>query len=80
MSRRQQVIPEGLLTAEQAAAYLNIHPKTLYERANALNIPFVPIGKRNMRFRRESLDAWVRNAEVRTVKQMRILRDARRNP
>jgi excisionase family DNA binding protein len=53
---------EPLLTAEQAAAHLLIHPKTLMRMARNFQIPAIRIGK-YWRFRLSALDEWVAGNE-----------------
>ena len=53
---------EPLLTAEEAAAHLRIHPKTLQRLARAGEVPCIRFGK-YWRFHLSSLDAWVRSLE-----------------
>jgi excisionase family DNA binding protein len=52
---------EPLLTSEEAAALLSIHPKTLQKFARSGKIPAVRIGDL-WRFRASALDEWVRGA------------------
>jgi excisionase family DNA binding protein len=49
---------EALLDAEQAAALLRVHVKTLQSMARAGAVPCVRMGK-YWRFRASSLDMWV---------------------
>ena len=49
---------EPLLTAEEAADHLRIHPKTLQKLAREQRVPCVRMGK-YWRFRLSSLDLWV---------------------
>jgi excisionase family DNA binding protein len=49
---------EPLLTAEQAAKILQIHPKTVKRMASKGQIPGMKIGKL-WRFRGSALDSWV---------------------
>jgi excisionase family DNA binding protein len=46
------------LDVEQAADYLNVGPRWIYERTAAGTIPVKRLG-RLLRFRRSDLDAWV---------------------
>jgi len=50
---------EALLSLEQAAKLLILHPDTLKKKAQRREIPALKIGKR-WRFRASLLDAWVR--------------------
>jgi excisionase family DNA binding protein len=53
---------EPLLSADEAAAHLRIHPKTLQRLARAGEVPCIRFGK-YWRFHLSSLDAWVRSLE-----------------
>jgi len=50
---------EPLITSENAAQLLGIHPKTVQQMAREGRIPAVRIGK-FWRFRKSDLDSWVR--------------------
>ena len=58
---------EKLLTVKEVAQYLGVRPVTIYAWVKQRRIPHIPlsIGKRKecVRFRRESLEAWLRNRE-----------------
>jgi excisionase family DNA binding protein len=55
----QQSLPnEEVLTTEEAAKYLKIHPRTLTRFARAGNIPSFQIGT-HWRFLRSALDEWM---------------------
>jgi excisionase family DNA binding protein len=49
---------EPLITADQAAALLKLHPKTVKRLAQVGELPGMKIG-RVWRFRESSLDAWM---------------------
>ena len=49
---------EPLITADQAAELLKLHPKTVKRLAQARELPGMKIG-RVWRFRESSLDAWM---------------------
>jgi excisionase family DNA binding protein len=49
---------EPLITANQAAGLLRLHPKTVKRLAQAGELPGMKIG-RVWRFRESSLDAWM---------------------
>jgi excisionase family DNA binding protein len=53
---------EPILTAEEAAIHLRIHPKTLQKMARAGEVPRIRMGK-YWRFHLSALDAWVRSLE-----------------
>ena len=63
MSRQQHTPatdrPEPLLTIEDAAEYLGLSTKTIRRRIAMREIPFVNLGPRVIRFRREDLEAYV---------------------
>ncbi len=50
---------ESLLTLNEAASLLRLHPDTLKRRARQGAIPAIRMGK-YWRFRESELDAWVR--------------------
>ncbi len=50
----------------EAAAYLKIHYETLLKMARKKQIPHHRIG-RKLLFRKDSLDAWIREQEQRSV-------------
>ncbi len=55
---------EPLLTAEEAATHLRIHPKTLQKLARSGQVPCIRFGK-YWRFHLSTLDEWVRSLENR---------------
>ena len=55
---------EPLLSTEEAAAHLRLHPKTLQRMARHGEVPSIRIGK-YWHFRLSVLDAWVRSIENR---------------
>ena len=55
---------EPLLTAEEAAAHLRMHTKTLQRMAREGDVPSIRLGK-YWRFHLSALDAWVRSLENR---------------
>jgi excisionase family DNA binding protein len=61
---------EPLLDAEEAAAYLRVHPKTLMRMARNGEVPAIRIGK-YWRFRASALDAWIRASENRSSQPFR---------
>ena len=57
---------EPLLTVEQAAALLQIKPRSLYEltsrrrrERSEVPIPFIKLNAKCLRFRREDLEEWI---------------------
>ncbi|MGH7967126.1 MAG: helix-turn-helix domain-containing protein [Limisphaerales bacterium] len=57
-----------LLTTEQAAEFLAITPRMLRGLVLAGIVPCVKINRRVFRFRRESLDEWVKKRERAAVR------------
>lgn len=55
---RETFVPEPLLDSWQAAAMMNVHPKTLQKLARRGQIPGVHIGKL-WRFRASVIEAWI---------------------
>jgi excisionase family DNA binding protein len=55
-------LTDKLLTIEEAAKYLDIHPGTLYRWARAKKVPVVKMGK-IWRFRKERINAWLDKQE-----------------
>lgn len=62
---------EPLLTAEEAAAHLRIHPKTLQKMARNFEVPCLRIGK-YWRFRLSALDEWLRGTENQCSQPFRV--------
>lgn len=59
MSLKNETMEPRLLTVEQASAYLNIHPQTVYVKAKLGELPFLRIG-RAIRFDKLELDNWIK--------------------
>jgi excisionase family DNA binding protein len=53
-----------ILKYPEAAEYLRMSEVHLRRLKRRGEIPFVPIGDRGIRFRRESLDAWICQREI----------------
>jgi excisionase family DNA binding protein len=53
-----RLVPEPLLDTEQAAAIIQIHPKTLQKFAREGQIQGIHIGKL-WRFRRSAIEQWI---------------------
>jgi len=49
---------EKLLTVQETAGYLDIHPITLYKWLKKNKIPATKLGK-NWRFKKAKLEAWI---------------------
>jgi excisionase family DNA binding protein len=62
---------EPMLTAEEAAAHLRIHTKTLQKMARAGEVPGIRMGK-YWRFHLSSLDGWVRSLENHCSQPFRV--------
>ncbi len=54
--------PDKLMTLEEAAKYLDIHPGTLYRWAQKKKLPASKIG-RIWRFRKERVNEWLERQE-----------------
>ena len=54
----------SLLNYKQAAQCLGISEPYLRRLKSAGEIPWVPIGRRGVRFSLESLNAWIRDREI----------------
>lgn len=51
-----------LMTADQAAEYLGLKPKTLAQyRWGGGGPPFYKVGRKHIRYDRDDLDAWARS-------------------
>jgi excisionase family DNA binding protein len=57
----------GYLNREQAAAYLNIAPRTLSEWQARRIVPHIKCGRKCVRFNRADLDAAMQRFTVRAV-------------
>jgi excisionase family DNA binding protein len=55
---RETFVPEPLLDSWQAAAMMNVHPKTMQKLARQGQIPGVHVGKL-WRFRASVIEAWI---------------------
>jgi excisionase family DNA binding protein len=51
--------PTDLLTDEQAAALLNVLPRTLRLWRNTRGLPHIKISGKVIRYRRSDIDAWL---------------------
>ena len=56
-------IPSRLLTAKEAAAYLRVHLRTIYEWVAKGMIPSVKLGRKRL-FDRKALDRWIDSQAV----------------
>jgi len=59
MQESGNAIPEGFITASEAAEFLGYSIQTIYNKVNLGEIPHYKRG-RTLRFRRSELDAWLR--------------------
>ena len=59
MHDASNAIPEGFITASEAAEYLGYSLQTIYNKVHRNEIPHYKRG-RTLRFRRSELDAWLR--------------------
>jgi excisionase family DNA binding protein len=55
-----------VMTVEQLADYLQLHPQVLYRHIRQGNIPVSRIGK-TLRFKRSVIDAWLESAAWRSI-------------
>jgi len=62
---------DKLMTVKNVAAYLSIHPMTVYKLAKAGEIPAFKIGGQ-WRFRKKALDNWV----IRQIKKNERKKDS----
>lgn len=62
-SQHIEVVPGALLTAEQVAQLLGVPRTWVYEQSRSGRIPTVTLG-RYRRYRREAIEAWVRELEA----------------
>ena len=62
---------EPLLSADEAAEHLRIHPKTLQRLARERRVPCVRMGK-YWRFRLTALDQWVTEQQNETSQPFRV--------
>lgn len=56
------VPPEDLMSIDQAASFLHIAPRTLYNKINKRKIPFIKNGRKVL-FSRKELTSWLLNGE-----------------
>lgn len=62
-----QLTLSALLTNTEAACHLGIQPSTLavWRCEGRYPIPYLKVGRRTVRYRREDLDAWLKSQIVR---------------
>ena len=70
MKRLQYPGPRKVMTVREVAAYLHVHPSTIYRRVRRNQIPAFHIGS-DWRFNIEAIDRW-------RLQQQNLI--ARRNP
>jgi len=70
MNAMEQIF-EPLLTAEEAAAHLRVHPKTIQRMARQQQIPCIRFGK-YWRFRLSTLDEWLGTIENHSSQPFRV--------
>lgn len=68
LARMDPVPSDQLLTAEEVAQLLQVRTSWVYDAARRDAIPRVRLG-RNLRFRRDSVDAWICERERRSLTQ-----------
>jgi len=57
----------SIMTVDEVAQYLGVVPDTVYRKARRGEIPAVKMGKM-WRFPKETLDKWLNDAALQTVK------------
>ena len=70
---------QALRNVKEAAEYLGIPPKSLYDMTAARTVPFTKVGK-HIRFSQDHLDAIVASGEQAVIEAPTQLRAARRGP
>jgi excisionase family DNA binding protein len=65
-----------VLTLEEVASYLRVHPSTIYRLLRKRQLPAFKLGS-DWRFNRESIDQWSAQAENRNVDHLRSDNQAR---
>lgn len=58
-------LPDRLLTGEEIAAYLGLHPGTIRNKVYRREIPFEKVGG-SVRFRRATIDEWIKSVPALT--------------
>ncbi len=53
---------EKVLTLDEVAAYLKVHPSTVYRLLKRRSIPAFKVGS-DWRFNQESIDQWIKERE-----------------
>jgi excisionase family DNA binding protein len=61
--------PKEVLNVKELAAYLNLHPTTIYNYLYRGEIPAFKIGK-NWRFNKKSIDRWCLDKEKETRQRL----------
>lgn len=61
---------DGLWTVEEAAAFLGLHPNTVYRKAKEGDLPSVTIGARTLRFEPAALRDYTRRGGTQPVGQL----------
>jgi excisionase family DNA binding protein len=51
--------PEALMDTERASSYLRVHENTLYRFVQQEGLPHIRLTKRNLRFYKKDIDAWL---------------------
>ena len=57
---------EQLLSVNEAASYLQLHPITIYKLVNKSAIPFIRKKGLGIRFRDKDLDEWLDQGSIKT--------------
>lgn len=61
--------PDDFIGVEQAAAFVNLKPSTIYKMASARKIPFSKVGKR-LYFRPSELRGWIESGRNLTLDEL----------
>lgn len=60
----------SLLTANEVAEYLSIHPKTIYRLVKEKRIPFIQRGGLGLRFREKDVEDWIDKGKEITIEML----------
>ena len=63
--KRYLAAPAGMLTVEEVADYLHVHPSTIYRLLKRKELPAFKVGS-DWRFNVEQIDRWRVEREIKT--------------
>lgn len=63
---------DRLLTANQAAQYLQVHRYELYKMIENQGLPCLKLGARKFRFQKKALNIWIAKVSVRWLKTRQL--------